>query len=136
MINVSSMGHRYAHIDLDDPARTGRFDPVQVYCQSKLANVLFTQELARRTQGTGLVTHALHPGIVMTNMLRDTGFTDQPTDTPAVAAQTSVFLATDPDVARRSGGYFVRSQPRQPGTTDPILAGKLWALSERQCGLA
>ncbi len=137
VINVSSVGHRSASIRFDDPDfASGPFEGIAAYCQSKLANVLFTQELARRTEGTGLVTHALHPGIVATKLLTETGFGDHATDTPREGAATSVFLATDPDIARSSGGYYVDCRATPPATRDPELARRLWALSERQLGLA
>ncbi|MEM7154029.1 MAG: SDR family NAD(P)-dependent oxidoreductase [Myxococcota bacterium] len=132
VINVSSIGHTAGTIRFDDPDLTGRFDGLSAYCQSKLANVLFTQELARRTKGTGLVTHALHPGVVDTKMLQVTGFGAQPSISPERGAQTSIFLATDPAVARTSGRYFVDCEEQRPATTNAALAERLWTLSEQQ----
>ena len=135
VINVSSIGHRSASIHFDDPDFFDNFDGMAAYCQSKLANVLFTQELARRTRGSGLATHALHPGVVDTKLLAATGFGHRASETPEQGARTSVFLATDPSVADTSGGYFANCRPEAPATTDPALAERLWALSEQQVGL-
>lgn len=135
VINVSSIGHRSGSIHFDDPDLFGRFDGLTAYCQSKLANVLFTQELARRTRGSGLVTHAVDPGRVDTKLLSVTGFGHRPSDTPEQGARTSVFLATDPSVAETSGRYFLDSKPATPATTDADLAQRLWTLSARQVGL-
>lgn len=135
VINVSSIGHRSASIDFADPDRFEHYDGLAAYCQSKLANVLFTQELARRTRGTNLITHALHPGVIATKLLTETGFGHRATDTAEDGARTSVFLATDPSVANNSGRYFSDCKPTAPSTTDRALAERLWALSERQVGL-
>ena len=135
VINVSSIGHRAGRIRFDDPDLTGRFDGMSAYCQSKLANVLFTQELVRRTRGTSLVTHALHPGTVDTKMLQVTGFGNQPSISPERGAQTSIFLATHASVTRTTGQYFVDCKQKHPATTDESLAKRLWALSEQQTRL-
>ena len=136
VINVSSIGHRSASIRFDDPDLFSDFDGMAAYCQSKLANVLFTQELARRTRGSRLVTHALHPGVVDTKLLSATGFGHRASETPEQGARTSVFLATDPSVAETSGRYFANCRALAPATTDPALAKRLWTLSEQQVGLA
>ncbi len=136
VIGVSSIGHRSGVITFEDPNLAEGFTPVRGYCQSKLANVLFTQELARRTAGTPLVALCGHPGIVNTKMLRQTGFANQPTDTPAHGARTSVFLATDKAVAERNGRYFGDCREERPLTSDPELGKRLWELSEAQCAQA
>lgn len=136
VINVSSVGHGSGEIRFEDPNLTEGFSGIRAYCQSKLANVLFAQELARRTRRTSLTTHALHPGTIQTRLLQRTGFGNQPTRSPARGARTSVFLATDPSVAHTSGRYFVDCVERQPATRDPELGRRLWELSTVQCGLA
>ncbi|MEM6991049.1 MAG: SDR family NAD(P)-dependent oxidoreductase [Myxococcota bacterium] len=135
VINVATMRDPGASIRFDDPDLFGGFDGMTAYRQSKLANVLFTQELARRTAGTSLVTHALHPGVIDTQLLAATGLGHRVMETPAQGARTSVFLATDPSVARSSGRYFVACEERTPSSTDADLARRLWALSEQQLGL-
>lgn len=134
VITVSSSGHRAGRIHFDDVNLEGRYDHIVAYCQTKLANVLFTEELARRTAGTTLVAHALDPGVVRTGLLDRTGFGNQPAQSPADGARTSVFLATDPSVAGFSGGYFVDTKRVAAVRTDPAVAARLWALSETQTG--
>ena len=73
VINISSSGHRSGRIHFDDVNMRRGFNGLRAYCQSKLANVLFTQELARRTQGSSLITHAVDPGAVQTQLLAKTG---------------------------------------------------------------
>ena len=135
VITVSSIGHRSGSIRFDNPDLFGHFNGMAAYCQSKLANVLFTQELARRTRGSRLVAYAVDPGVVDTKLLNATGFGHQVSDTPAHGARTSVFLATDPSVAETSGRYFADCKPLAPATTDPDLAERLWTLSAQQVGL-
>ncbi len=134
VITVSSIGHRAGRIHFDDVNLRGRYDHITAYCQTKLANVLFTEELARRTAGTNIVAHALDPGVVRTKLLDRTGFGNQPARTPADGARTSVFLATDPGVARTSGGYYVNERQASATGTDPEVARRLWELSECQAG--
>ncbi len=134
VITVSSSGHRSGRIHFDDVNLEGRYDHITAYCQSKLANVLFTEELARRTVGTSLVAHALDPGVIRTRLLDRTGFGNQPAESPADGARTSVFLATDPEAASFSGGYFVNQQRVAPRRTDHAMATRLWQLSEDQTG--
>lgn len=134
VITVSSSGHRAGRIHFDDVNLEGRYDHIVAYCQTKLANVLFTEELARRTAGTTLVAHALDPGVVRTGLLDRTGFGNQPAQSPAEGARTSIFLATDLTVARFSGAYFVDGMRVPAVRTDPGEARRLWELSERQTG--
>ena len=131
VINVSSSGHRAGSIHFEDVSMEQSFTGLAAYCQSKLANVLFTQELARRTQGTTLVTHAVHPGAVKTKLLAETGF-NPPSISPAESAGALAALAVGPDARRSSGDYFSEGRRTAAATTDPDLAAKLWALSEQQ----
>jgi len=133
VITVSSMGHRSGRIHFPDPNLVGRFDGLTAYCQSKLANVLFTQELARRTAGTSLVATSLHPGMVQTKLLACTGFGTPAAEAPATGARTSVYLATAPASETPSGDYFVDSRRASASTRDEGLARRLWALSEQHC---
>lgn len=94
-------------------------------CQSKLANVLFTQELARRTKGTSLVTHAVDPGAV-------TGF-NPPSRSPEATVRGWVPLVHGAQGRSSSGGYYEPSGRRSsPSTTTTALEARLWALSEQQ----
>ncbi len=78
VITVSSSGHHSGRIHFDDVNLEGRYDHITAYCQSKLANVLFTEELARRTVGTSLVAHALDPGVIRTRLLDRNSETSRP----------------------------------------------------------
>ena len=117
-----------------------------MYGRSKLCNILFTRELARRLQGTGVTANCLHPGFVRTALGRDvTGVLGaavrlvlrfQPG--PATGAETSVYLASSQEVAGVTGGYFVKCKPAQPSALarDVQAAARLWALSEELADLA
>lgn len=131
VINVSSSGHRAGTIDFDDVNLERAFTGMRAYCQSKLANVLFTQELARRTRGTTLVTHALHPGAVQTKLLAATGF-DPTTISPQQSASAFLALAVGPEARDSSGHYFAQHERTPAATTDVALAARLWKLSEQQ----
>jgi NAD(P)-dependent dehydrogenase (short-subunit alcohol dehydrogenase family) len=113
VVCVSSIAHSRGDIDVDDiDMRTG-WDPYGAYAASKLANVLFAVELARRLAGSSVTANALHPGVVSTKLLK-TGFGMQGPDSLAEGAATSVFLALSDDVRGVSGKYFVRSRPATP----------------------
>jgi NAD(P)-dependent dehydrogenase (short-subunit alcohol dehydrogenase family) len=135
VVTVSSAAHKQARaIPWDElPAKC-------TYPLSKLCNILFTTELARRLSGTGVTANCLHPGFVRTALGRDvTGFLAgaiqlvlrfQPG--PETGADTPVYLATSPEVADVTGGYFVRRRPAEPSALarDPGAAARLWRLSE------
>jgi NAD(P)-dependent dehydrogenase (short-subunit alcohol dehydrogenase family) len=116
---------------------------MQVYGASKLANILFTTELARRLDGTGVTANCLHPGTVATGYARDgdtRGFLAFGVKvikpfilTSEQGARTSVYLASSPAVAEVSGGYFVKCRPRSPSRAarDPEAARRLWEVSEQ-----
>ena len=136
VVTVSSIAHQSAQLDFRNLQGERHFDGYGAYALSKLANVLFTAELARRLGGTGVTANCLHPGVIDTKLLRK-GF--GPGGAPVErGAETSVFLASDPGVARLSGLYFVNRRPAQPSAAarDPALARELWAVSERLAGLA
>lgn len=133
VINISSSGHRAGKIHFDDVNLRRGFSGLRAYCQSKLANVLFTQELARRTQGSSLITHAVDPGAVQTQLLAKTGFS-VPTAKPAEETVGNWLVAVlGPDGRGSSGDYFEPDGRRsEPSTRDPELAARLWSMSERQ----
>ncbi len=144
IINVASNAHTGARkgLDFDDLQSTGAYSGMQVYSKSKLANIYFTTELARRLQGTGVTVNCLHPGIVATGYGRD-GDTSgvlafgvkviKPFVLSAArGARTSIYLASSPEVAGVTGQYFVKCRARKPSAMaqDDEAARRLWTQSE------
>jgi NAD(P)-dependent dehydrogenase (short-subunit alcohol dehydrogenase family) len=146
IINVSSGAHAHAALDFDDLQSERGYQPKPVYSRSKLANILFTYELSRRLQGTGVTANCLSPGVVATGMLADylglprTGGASVSTfgASPERGAETSVYLATSPEVAGVSGKYFEgkRAIRSSRESYDEAAARRLWEVSERLTGLA
>jgi NAD(P)-dependent dehydrogenase (short-subunit alcohol dehydrogenase family) len=147
IVNVASDAHKGCSIDFDDIQGRRRYTGWRAYKQSKLANILFTYELARRLEGTGVTANTLHPGFVRTNFFKDfTGWVGFITKLgaslvaigPEEGARTSVYLASSPDVDGVSGQYFVRSRPvrSSPQSHDRAAAERLWRLSEELTGQA
>jgi NAD(P)-dependent dehydrogenase (short-subunit alcohol dehydrogenase family) len=147
VVTVSSAAHKQVRaIPWDDLARGARSGPGQAYPLSKLLNVLFTAELARRLDGTGVTANCLHPGFVRTGLGRDvTGVLGavlplmlRLVPGPEAGARTPVYLASSPQVAGVTGGYFVNRKPARPSALarDSQAAARLWALSEGLAGLA
>jgi NAD(P)-dependent dehydrogenase (short-subunit alcohol dehydrogenase family) len=147
VVTVSSGIHRQVRvIPWDDLPRGAASGQGQAYPLSKLANILFTAELARRLAGTGVTANCLHPGFVRTCLGRDvTGVAGAVLPLvlrlrpgPATGARTSVYLASSPQVADVTGGYFTKCRPVQPSALarDDEAAARLWALSEELTGLA
>jgi len=145
IINVSSMMHAGRRIDFDNLRRDRSYEPYQVYGETKLANVLFTYELARRLNGSGVTVNCLHPGVVRTNITRDMilpirllikvfGFLLR---SPAQGAATSIYLASNPEVVGTTGKYFVRytEQPSSRESHDAAAAKRLWDVSEAMTGV-
>jgi retinol dehydrogenase-12 len=134
VVNVSSVAHGRGRIELTDVALTKRaFDGYGAYAASKLANVLFTTELARRTKARGLSVNALHPGVVGTKLLTE-GFGMSGNDTLEEASRTSVHVALSEEGGRVSGAYFSGAKQARAGATgtDPELAR---AFYEKSCEL-
>lgn len=142
VITVSSMVHRSATIPFDDLQSERRYHHTGVYAMTKLMNVLFTKELARRLAGSGVTAYALHPGVPATKLSANyAGYEGQERASFADlmhAAQTSIYLATSPGVEQWSGEYFANSrvQNRSAVANDPALAQKLWQVSAQLTGLA
>ncbi len=147
VVSVSSAAHLGGAINLEDPEfKNGGYTAWGAYSQSKLANILFTKELARRLAGTNVTANCVHPGMVATGFGRQTMGWLSPIlnlamrfgRRPDQGAATSIYLATSPDVAGVTGEYFADLKPARldPKAKDAELAGKLWALSERYCGIA
>jgi NAD(P)-dependent dehydrogenase (short-subunit alcohol dehydrogenase family) len=140
IVNVASDAHYGARMHWDDLqlARSYPGHGRVAYGQSKLANVLFTRELARRLEGTGVVANAVHPGVVSTDLVRGVpffvrwGFRTFGL-TPEQGAEGPVMLASAPELASVSGHYFDRSREAEPSraAADPEAAARLWAICEK-----
>jgi NAD(P)-dependent dehydrogenase (short-subunit alcohol dehydrogenase family) len=115
----------------------------QRYGETKLANILFTTELARRLGDSGVTSNCFHPGLVATRFNRNNGLLmdlgmsilKPLSRSPEKGAETIVWLATSPDVANVSGGYFLdhEQRPPNPEAHNRKTARQLWEVSERQC---
>jgi NAD(P)-dependent dehydrogenase (short-subunit alcohol dehydrogenase family) len=144
IVVVSSHAHKQARkgLDFDDLQSERGYSPFGVYAKTKLANIYFTRELARRLEGAGVTANALHPGFVASRFGRDGdgGFLAEIAMTlgrplaqsPEKGARTSVYLASSPDVDGVSGAYFYRCRQTRPSSValDDEAARRLWALSE------
>ena len=118
---------------------------MQPYGRSKFANVLFTYELARRLQGSGVTVNTLHPGFVRTNMGKNNGWLARlivplvqlQGITPEVGAETTIFLATSSEANDITGKYFVkkRAVDSDPATYDEAAAARLWKISAGMVGI-
>lgn len=145
VITVSSTTHHGATIDFGDLQREREYDASDVYAETKLMNVLFTYELARRLAGSGVSANCLHPGAIATRLLAD--YMKVPLvggalartigASPEQGADTVIYLAAAPEVATVSGRYFTnrRETRSAPASYDEALARRLWSLSERLTGL-
>lgn len=130
ILAVSSIAHQGARPILSDLQLEKRYDGYSAYALSKLGNVLFTFELARRLDGCGVTANALHPGLVTTKLLREGfGMGGAPV---SEGARTSLFLASSPDVEGVTGRYFVNLREANPAPVarDERLRKAFWTLSE------
>lgn len=147
IVNVASMAYQFAKPDFNDLDATRHYSPMRAYANSKLFNIMFTQELARRLRHLGIhnvTTNSLHPGVVASNFgSNSTWFTRAfykvaaPFMTSSEdGAQTSIYLASAPEVADTSGGYFVKKQPEavKSAFNSPENARVLWQKSEQMAG--
>lgn len=145
IINVSSLAHIAGEIDFDDLNwEKKKYDTKAAYCQSKLANVLFTKELSRRLEGTGVTANSLHPGVAATELGRHTGMHKSTfsstalgplfwvlVKSPKQAAQPSIYLAVAEEMEGISGKYFDGLKEKQPAlkAEDEQTARMLWEKS-------
>jgi NAD(P)-dependent dehydrogenase (short-subunit alcohol dehydrogenase family) len=145
VVSVSSEAHRIGQLHFDDLHLRNGYGSMKAYGQSKLANILFTTELARRLEGTSVVANCLHPGVVATNFAGNGGWLWQGLlqlarpfmRTPEEGASTAVYLASSADAAAcGSGRYFVDSRPKAPSreAQRADLALQLWKTSEALTG--
>ena len=145
IVNVSSDSHQRAILELDDLQCRDEYRGFWAYARSKLANILFTYELARRLEGTGVTVNALHPGLVATNFLANNGligkilrvFLAIKGISPERGADTAVYLAFSREVEGVTGQYFVNRQPVRSSETsyDRDTARALWQASLELTGL-
>lgn len=145
VVNVASDAHKFGPLDLDDLQSERRYRSMRVYGASKTANLLFTFELARRLEGRAVSVNALHPGAVGTRLGHNNGWLGRVATgllkpfflTPEQGAETSLYLATAPELEGVSGRYFVKKREREPArhARDPVAAQRLWKESERMVGL-
>jgi len=146
VVNVSSGAHQGGRLDFSDLQSERRYDPVRVYGRTKLANVLFTYELARRLGGTGVTANCLHPGVIATKLMAD--YMNVPLVGGAIArtfggspdkgSETSIYLAASPEVQGITGRYFVggRETRSSRASYDEALQHRLWEESARLTALA
>jgi len=146
IVTVSSGAHAKGRIDFDDLQGERDYSGQRAYSQSKLANVMFTYELARRLDGTGVTATVLHPGVVRTSF----GAEDQAAylavmigvarlfmKTPAQGAATPIYLASSPEVEGITGRYFVNRKPKtsSKASYDTTAAARLWQASIDLAGM-
>lgn len=141
IINVSSDAHKKAHIRFENLERRDKYSLMGAYGQSKLAQLLFTYELARRLQGTGVTVNAAHPGLVATNLGKNNGWAARlvlplmrfVALRPEEGAQTIIYLATSSEVAEVTGKYFERKRivASSPASYDELAARRLWEISAK-----
>ena len=149
IVNVASAAHRMARHGptFDDLERTRGYRGFEVYGETKLMNILFTRELARRLEGKRVTANSLHPGVIASGFGKNNrgaiGWILRHAAhlvflTPEEGARTSVYLCSSPEVEGVSGRYFAKCRevrPRRPAENDGA-ARRLWELSERLTGLA
>lgn len=136
IVNVSSNAHERGKLDFDDLQGASGFG---AYARSKLANVMFTYELARRLEGTGVTANVLHPGLVATNFGTNNGLVgrllrplfDRRAISPEEGARTSIYLASSPEVEGVTGRYFVKETETRsaPRSYDERAQARLWEAS-------
>ncbi|MEW6438990.1 MAG: SDR family oxidoreductase [Pseudomonadota bacterium] len=145
IVSTSSSAHRGMNVDLDDLQSTKNYASLKAYGRSKLENILFTRELARRLHGTGVTANCMHPGVVATRFGHESGGVLQPllktvqifALTPEKGAETIVYLASSPDVARVSGEYFVKNKiaGTSSAARDMKVAAALWRKTAELTGV-
>jgi NAD(P)-dependent dehydrogenase (short-subunit alcohol dehydrogenase family) len=146
VITVASEAHEKQRLDFDDLQNEENYWEYRAYGQSKLANILFAYELARRTNGTGVTSNVLHPGVVATNFGRSgskglralLSVARMFFLSPEKGAETTIYLASSPEVEGITGKYFVKNRSVHSSRVsyDPATARRLWKESERLTGLA
>lgn len=137
VVVVASAAHRRGTIDFGDLQGEHGYGGWRAYSQSKLANVLFAAEMARRLAPDEVAVNSLHPGVVATKLLLRgivPGWLARPwTVTPAEGARTSIYVASAADLEGVTGQYFDECRPKEPSkeAQDTEVAGRLWSVSEK-----
>jgi NAD(P)-dependent dehydrogenase (short-subunit alcohol dehydrogenase family) len=144
IVSTSSVAHDGATLDFNDLQSAKGYGGLKVYGRSKLANILFTRELARRLAGTGVTANCLHPGVVKTRFGESSGgfagllipFLRPFFISADKGADTLIYLASAPEVANTTGGYFVKRKLKEPSAAarDGAAAKRLWIESEKLAG--
>jgi len=147
VVTVSSGAHARGRIDFDDLQGARNYSGQRAYSQSKLANIMFTNELARRVAGSGVTANAVHPGVVRTSF----GAEDQAwfftlmsgvirpfLKTPAQGAETPIYLASSPAVGGANGQFFINRKPKTASKTayDTEVSARLWKISADLVGIS
>jgi NAD(P)-dependent dehydrogenase (short-subunit alcohol dehydrogenase family) len=145
VINTSSHAHYRAKIDFNDLQSGRNFKAFPVYSLSKLCNILFTRVLARRLEGTGVTANSLHPGFVKTRfgdesgggMARVLGLMKLFAISVEKGAETIIYLASSPDVAKTTGLYVYKCKPVEPSklALDDAIAERLWTETAKLAGI-
>lgn len=142
IVNVASDAHKQGKINFSDLEFEKKYSTLGSYAQSKLANILFTKKLSQKLKGTGVTTNCLHPGVVSTNLFDKMpkllmGAMNLFMISPQKGAQTTLFLATSPQVEHVSGEYFAKSKSKKPApqALRQDTADKLWEISEKYVGI-
>ncbi len=142
VITVSSMLHKKGSVNFDAIRGYPKYNSQEAYNGSKLCNVLFAIELAKRLEGTGVTSNVLHPGAVATDIVRDLPWLIRKIIglmfiAPEKGAQTNIMLASDPALAEVTGAYYDQCEPAEYSSQadDAELRKKLWDLSEELTSL-
>lgn len=147
IVNTASGAHAYSggRLDFDDLQSRKSYASMKVYAKSKLANILFTRELARRLEGSGVTVNCFHPGFVGSNLAVNNGAIARVVmralrpfaRSNDKGAETGIYLCTSPEVEGKSGLYFYNKKPAWPKSyaQNDEDAARLWAESERMTGL-
>lgn len=145
VVNVASGAHKGASLNPKDAHDPRRYLGFRAYSRSKLCNILFTSELARRLEGTGVTANSLHPGLVATNFLSNNGSFGRVLNfslrirgiSVAAGASTPVYAASSPEMEGVSGKYLVKKRPvpSSKRSYDESLAGALWDVSASLTGI-
>lgn len=147
IVSVASDAHKFVGgMNFGDLEYKENYSSMRVYGHSKLANILFTRELARRLEGSGVTANCVHPGAVATGLAGNNGWWAQAVmkivgvffKSPERGAATSIYVATSPDLEGVSGRYFAKSKEQEPAANalDDEAAARLWTISEEMTGLA